>query len=140
MAIDGGLRKLFKEKLPEFHWQAIETGGTGRGIPDSNFCGLGVEGWIEFKKTDGWTITSFKPEQVAWILKRTAAGGRVFVGVVQARPAGPRNGKPSKVLWVVPGQHVRALYGLPLPKEKPQDWLVMDQPWDWDAVRKFITE
>lgn len=78
--IDGGLGALFQKHLPLVHWQRIETGMTGRGIPDLNFCFDGVEGWIENKITRAYAI-AFKPEQVGWLLRRTRAGGRTFVAV-----------------------------------------------------------
>lgn len=78
--IDGGLRKEFKNRLPLFHWQAIESGLTGQGILDSNFCYQSIEGWIEFKKTDKNLIT-LEPEQVGWIANRIRHGGLVKVAV-----------------------------------------------------------
>jgi Holliday junction resolvase len=78
--IDGSLRQLFREHLPHVHWQAIETGGTGRGIPDLNGCFAGIEVWIELKRMVGRRVL-MRPEQVAWIERRARAGGRVFIAV-----------------------------------------------------------
>lgn len=85
--MDGQLRKLFRLNLKEWHWQAIESGATGGGIPDSNYCFAGIEGWIEFKKTDGWKVV-FQPMQVPWIMRRWRAGGRVHIAVRQIRRTG----------------------------------------------------
>lgn len=51
----------------------------GTGQPDVNGCLNGVEVWVELKYVrSGWAI-KFQPTQPAWILKRTAYGGRVFI-------------------------------------------------------------
>jgi hypothetical protein len=80
MAKDGGLRSLFRENLPKFHWTSIESPLTGMGTPDANYCYDSIEGWIEFKQTKGWAVT-LRVEQVGWLLRRTRAGGRTFVAV-----------------------------------------------------------
>jgi len=77
--IDGGLSAIFRRHLPEAHWQSVETSGTGRGVPDLNYCLDGREGWIELKLVSGWRIPSMRPEQVAWAERRARAGGRVFL-------------------------------------------------------------
>jgi hypothetical protein len=89
---DGGLRPLFKQNAPGF-WQAIETGGTGKGIPDSHFIMEGTSGWIEFKQTEGIKV-GLRPEQVAWISKYHRNGGNVWVGVRHKHEGGPRKGPP----------------------------------------------
>jgi hypothetical protein len=78
--MDGHLRKLFRENLPGFHWLSVETGATASGAPDSNYCGGGFEGWIEFKLATGWRV-HVRPMQVGWLERRARAGGRVFVAV-----------------------------------------------------------
>lgn len=103
--IDGGLRKLFRKNLPEFHWQSIETGGVGLGVPDSNFCRRGREGWIEFKQTSGWAVT-LEPEQAAWLDRRARAGGRVWIAV-RRWGKGPRRGTYDE-LWLIEGKHALA--------------------------------
>src|SRR6266550_8267427 len=104
MGIDGGLRALFRQHLPQFDWCSIESPITGAGIPDSNFCCKGVEGFIEFKQTKGWAVT-LTPEQCGWISRRHRCGGRVLVAVRQQAPAGPRRGARDS-LWVVGAAHV----------------------------------
>jgi len=97
--INGGLRQLFRAKLPGFDWVSIESGSTGGGIPDSNYCVrtndiTGIEGWIEHKQTDGWAVT-LRPEQVGWIARRVAlrrsgvgCGAAAYIG----RPTAGRGG------------------------------------------------
>ena len=131
--MDGNLRKLFHSNLGGFHFQAIETGMTGRGIPDSNYCYKGKEGWVEFKQTKHWRVGIW-PEQVAWIERRTRAGGRAFVAVRRA----------EKELWILAPGAARLLKDPGL-KGVP-DKLVLGwwdngpSSWDWDAVAKILTK
>jgi hypothetical protein len=140
MAIDGGLRPLFRKAMPLFHWQSIETGGTGKGIPDSNYCRGGVEGWVEFKITKGWTA-GLRPEQVGWHLKRQNAGGRTFIAIRQQLPANTRRIKPTDRLWLFPGYMVKALEeGIPKHwwDEPPEHVLCMESPWKWELVEDYL--
>jgi hypothetical protein len=99
---DGRLRTIFREKLPLFHWTAVETGAIGQGVPDSNFAHAGAEGWVEYKQTDGWNVT-LRPEQVGWISKRVRHGGRVFIAVRRWHDGGPKKGPPCDELYLLPG-------------------------------------
>lgn len=139
MAIDGGLRSLFHDRLKEgFHWQAIETGGTGRGIPDSNYRSEYAEGWTEFKQTETQTC-SLRPEQVSWIHRRIRLGGLVYVITRRNHNGGPRKGPPVDELWIHFGVWVREL---------KMDGLLAAEPmyvghggpsnWDWDEVRRIL--
>lgn len=138
--IDGGLRALFRQHIPQFDWQAIETAVTGGGVPDSNYCREGTEGWIEFKKTPGWTVP-LAPAQVGWIMRRVRAGGRVWIGVRQG-------GLGRDTLWLIPGlwavsakagglrggwvvEASRAGQGV-------QCWPGGPAKWDWEAVAKAL--
>jgi hypothetical protein len=135
--IDGGLRRLFQQHLPWVHWQAVETGMTGRGIPDLNYCARGVEGWVECKQTTGWAV-GLRPEQVAWLARRTRAGGRCWVAVRRKCPAGPRRVVADE-LWLVPGTHV-----VPLHREGLRAvlgdggaqgiWVGGPAAWDWREI------
>lgn len=139
--IDGGLRKLFQQHLPMFHWQAIETGMTGRGIPDINYCHEGVEGWLECKQTGGWAV-GLRPEQVAWLDRRARARGRCWVAVRRKHALGPRREAVDE-LWLVRGSGV-----LVLAKGGLRDalanlvvdgiWVGGPARWDWTAVRKVL--
>jgi len=99
--IDGGLRQLFRANIPHFHWQSIETGGTGLGIPDSNACYDGCEFWIEYKLTSGWAVP-LRPEQVGWLARRTRAGGRTFIAVRRRCSEGKIREKADE-LWLFHG-------------------------------------
>lgn len=81
MSRDGGLRKCYRVHLQQFHWTSVESPMTVAGIPDSNFCHAGKEGWIENKRVRSSDKVEMRPEQVAWIERRVRAGGRVFIGV-----------------------------------------------------------
>jgi hypothetical protein len=58
--------------------QRIET-STGSGVPDINVCYQGFEFWIETKIMTPSFKTLLRPYQGAWIQRRSAAGGSVFV-------------------------------------------------------------
>lgn len=152
MSDDGGLRGLFRDNLPRFHWQSVETGMTGRGVPDSNFCAPpGIEGWVEFKQTEEWAVT-LRPEQVGWLCRRARAGGRVFVAV-RRWPAASRRREAADELWLLAGAAARELldYGLPGGPRCPLDasrlppgaflsvWPGGPARWDWDAVAVTLT-
>lgn len=134
MAIDGGLRPLFRKNL-KYHWQSIETGSTGLGVPDSNVCVNGIETWVEFKQTKGWTA-GLRPEQVGWIFKRTSAGGRVLIAIRRQTTAGPRKGSACDELWIYFGKDVRQLHaeglrGGAVPMVKSSGG---PANWDWDEI------
>lgn len=72
-------------------WDRIEN-GVGVGMPDTNYCLKGCEGWIELKearlglpgsrtkKTGVFTYNrGLSLEQVNWLLKQKSVGGRAFV-------------------------------------------------------------
>lgn len=133
--MDGKLRKIFHQKLPG-HWQSIETGGTGRGIPDSNFCIKGVEGWVEFKKADHWKV-GIAPHQVAWIERRRRNGGRAFIAVRRA----------EEELWLLRPTAGRYLLRLGLNKMREAHssqiygvWLGGPARWDWNMVEEILTK
>ncbi len=116
MTVDGSLRKLFRDNLPEAQWTSIETGGTGLGIPDAEYCFTpGRQGWIEFKKTAA-TAVKIAPEQVSWLERRVRMGGRCFLIVRQQCPAGLRRARKD-ALFIYRGHQARAvlLNGLDTP-------------------------
>ena len=139
--IDGGLRSMFRQHLTGFDWTSIESGTTGGGIPDSNYCLGGHEGWIEYKQTTGWTVP-LRPEQVGWIARRVRHGGRVHVAVRQQAPAGPLR-EARDTLWLVPGRlAVRArAEGLRPLAAAPgvRSWPGGPALWDWRAVAALLT-
>lgn len=78
MAAEKTFTNWFTRTMPRtWHLQRIET-TTGRGIPDMNVCaGPHCEFWIEFKR--GTKFPILRPEQWAWLQRRAACGGKVFI-------------------------------------------------------------
>lgn len=133
--IDGGLRSLFRERIPTFMWTSIETGGTGRGVPDSNYISpKGIEGWIEFKRCDHWKPV-FRPEQIGWITRRIRYNGRICIGV--------RQQDHDDTLWLVRGRVIKelAVDGLRNGAVQRHSTHMAGGPnhWDWDLVQLFLT-
>ena len=143
---DDGLRRLFKTELEmlQFHCQSVETGGTGQGIPDTNFCCRGVEGWIEYKATDGHAVT-LRPEQIGWIERRVRCGGRVFIAVRRRHEGGARRGLPVDELHLIPGYAARQarLGGLRDPEVLSARlglWQGGPSKWCWAEVAECLTQ
>jgi hypothetical protein len=126
--MDGNLRLLFRQNLPEMHWQSVETGAVGPGVPDSNYCYKGAEGWVEFKVTSGWAVT-LRPAQIGWLLRRARAGGRVFVAVRQ-----------RDTLWLAAGGAAVALREAGL-RGAPTlgHWEGGPSQWPWTKIRRLLT-
>lgn len=138
MSTDGGLRPLFHSRLKSgFHWQAIETGGTGRGIPDSNFCCGGVERWVEFKVTDAWAV-GLSPEQVAWHTERQARGGVTFVAVRRKHDGGVRKGSAVDELWLYSGRDARRVRADGLRVAPIAVFEGGPGVWDWERIRRIL--
>lgn len=128
---DGGLASLLSSRMPHVHWQSIETGGTGRGIPDLNACHNGREVWIELKRVDGWQV-KFRPEQVAWIERRARVGGRVYV---MAR----KRGVVVDDLWLLDHTAPRLLIQGTAIRRLPASsiiraWSGGPSQWDWGII------
>lgn len=139
MSIDGGLRPLFRERLKRgFQWTSIETGGTGRGTPDSEFCCGGVARWVEFKQTEGWACTLL-PEQVGWHVARAYRGGTSLIATRRWHDGGPRRGEAVDELWVHEGRFAAELRAEGLRAAEP---LLREfggpAGWDWDRVRAVL--
>jgi hypothetical protein len=141
MAIDGGLSQLFQANLRGFHWQRIETGGTGLGIPDLNYCCRGVEGWVELKLTQAWSVP-LRPEQVGWLMRRSRAGGRCHIAVRRRAPAGQRRTACDE-LWLLPGGMAQAAKeaGLRALQEHPDIsiWGGGPSNWSWTELASKLT-
>lgn len=126
--MDGELRKAFREGLRAWHWQSIESALTGAGIPDSNYCCHGVEGWLELKKADGWKV-KFQVMQPAWIMRRVREGGRVHIAVRQTR---------TDILYLYWGGSVVALRDGNLKTVPPlAQW---KRPWPWQEIGELILQ
>ena len=84
--LEKDMRRLLKHKvsleMPHMMLQRIESGGTGRGIPDFFFKTIYDEGWIELKEI---TITScrisvpWRPGQLPWIKKYAQLRGNIIL-------------------------------------------------------------
>lgn len=140
---DGDLRPLFRQHIPQFHWQSIETGGTGRGVPDTNFGAPGgIERWIEFKQTGGWVVT-LRPEQVGWHCRRARLGVTTWIAVRRWHAGGVRRGPPADELHLLPGRvAVEAVAGGlrdPVVCRTSLVWAGGPGCWDWDAVADALT-
>ncbi len=137
MALDGGLWPVIKANLKDWHFQRIETGGVGNGVPDLNGCYIGNDIWIELKWTDGWKPI-IRSEQVAWAERRARAGGRVFLAVRRKCDAGPRRIVADE-LWVYRADGFRrvSLTGL---KDNPPVLLCTGGPreWNWSAIHELF--
>lgn len=134
---DGGLRPMFRERLRQhWHWQSIETAAVVGGVPDSNYCCQGIEGWCEFKATRAWSV-KFRPTQPGWIYRRCRAGGRVWVPVRRWHTTGPEE---TDELWMVPGRCVIPLVrgGLREVRSVSSVWGGGPRHWDWEVVGRLL--
>lgn len=137
---DGDLRAQFRDHLPAFHWQAIETGLLGRGIPDMEYCYRGAQGWVENKKTDAWAV-DVRPEQVAWLLRRRRAGGRAFLAVRRYNVARQRVGAYDE-LWLLRGEYAIEVQEVGLrcdPRAIIGVWRGGPRAWSWAEVQAHLT-
>ena len=69
-----------------FKVQAVETGGTGLGVPDVFFARSGLSGWMELKNMQDDilpdTITiDFRPGQIRWLTEFKDEGVNVYLVV-----------------------------------------------------------
>lgn len=140
---DGGLRQLLRTHLPELMWQAVETGGVGRGVPDSYYAGrridgVGRMGWVEFKGTSTTRI-KFELGQVAWHDRHARTGGTSFIAVRRQHGGGPRLGPPVDELHVYDSARALELDRVGLLTPAP----LLHQTggprrWEWDALRQIL--
>lgn len=140
MAADGNLRPIFRDRLRVgFDWTSIETGSTILGVPDSNYCVDGIEGWVEFKQTSGWSCT-LRPEQVGWHLRRQAHGGRSFVATRRWHDGHSRSDAVDE-LWLHHGSLVRELKTEGLRGAEPLGhWHGGPGHWNWEEVRRILCQ
>lgn len=129
--IDGGLRPLFKKYLPMVDWAPVESPMV-MGIPDTNACYRGVEFWIEFKQAEAYRVL-ITPHQVAWALRRTRHGGRVWIAVRQRQDN----------LVLMTGMHAAALEeeGLHMPTRNFAGvYTGGPRAWPWLDILRVLTQ
>jgi hypothetical protein len=137
MSVDGGLRPLFAKRLPEAHWQAVETWAIASGVPDANYCFPGgIEGWIEFKLTKGDRV-GIRPQQVAWVERRCRVGGRTWLIVRKKHGAGPRR-IAVDTLFLYRGENMRAVLLNGLSERPAAKWDGGIAQWDWAEIKGFL--
>lgn len=141
--VDGGLRKLFRQKIRPAHWVSIESGDTGSGIPDAHVTLCHTSQWIEYKQTKGWAVT-LRPFQIAFHLNEAHHGGRSFIAVRRQTEAGPRRGEAVDELWLLRGScadraREGGLRGLSQ-GDLLGTWHGGPRNWDWEAVRRALVE
>jgi hypothetical protein len=130
MKRDGGLRGLFRQYLPEFHWTTIETGSVEGGVPDMNGCFNGIELWCEMKLATGYAV-EIRPQQVGWMLRRVRCGGRVFIAVRQRR-------KREDNLFLFSGAQVEELKAHGVRASSLGLWHVGPARWAWPEVKTAL--
>jgi hypothetical protein len=124
---DGDLRQIFRQHLPRFDWLAVETGLTSLGVPDSNYCYDGHEGWVEMKKANGWR-TRVSPAQVGWAERRLRHGGKVFVAI-----------RKRKDLWLYTGWALRDLISGRIDAAYSiGQWTGGPAAWDWEKISGYL--
>jgi len=121
--------KLFIKHLPkDAHHQRIETGDTGRGIPDINIGYDSREYWVELKVVKGRQI-KLSPEQIAWHFRRTRAGGVTWI-IAQDKYEGVRKGK-GDVIYAWEGQHSMTVADKGLNFDAKYKW---EGPFNWPEI------
>ena len=144
MAVDGSLRTLFRDHLPGVFWTSVETGGTGRGVPDSHGLVGGRAFWIEYKWTDGWAVT-LAPEQTGWLQRYARQGGRAYIAVRRRTAAGPRSLAADELYLLWGGQAALArrvgLRGIQTsaPHALLGQWSGGPARWRWPEVLAILT-
>lgn len=145
-AKDGGLRRMFRDRLPAAQWSSVESPLTGGGLPDSEYCFAGGRcGWLELKKATRWKVT-LRPAQAGWLLRRTRLGGRAWVAV--RRQGRTERGGAYDDLWLVHGSLSRVLTRGTLRDLRSDyaddvgrlwaSWEGGPSYWDWSAVEKLL--
>ncbi len=143
MSTDGGLRQIFRQHVIEAHWQAIETGGVGTGIPDMNYCIQGCDGWIEAKRTTAWALAHpIQPEQVSWPERRVRCGGRYLLAVRKQHAGGSRLGVAIDELYIFGPEALRLIAPVNSIRGVTPRLHCTGGParWDWDALRALMKE
>tara|TARA_R110000751_G_scaffold10438_1_gene38193 strand:- start:474 stop:854 length:381 start_codon:yes stop_codon:yes gene_type:complete len=118
---------LVNKNLSNMHVQRIETGGTGRGIPDFNACCEGTEFWVELKVVNSGKKIGLRPEQIGWLVKRSMNGGRCFVLVRT----------PEAEIYLYKGKDARQVADEGL---RMTPYLCLKKPYDWNLLVKTFLD
>ena len=113
--------QLIKKNLKNVHLQRIETGGTGRGIPDVNGCSDSIEFWAELKVVNSGKKIRLRPEQIGWLIQRSKHGGKTFI-IVRA---------PNSHIYLYNGEDAKEVLDEGLRKHPI---LTLIKPYDWDSL------
>lgn len=131
MSLEKDFWTLLKKHLdvyPETHYQRIETGSTGRGIPDLNICHAGREVWVELKIVQGRRV-ELRPEQIAWHIRRHRSSGLPWI-LAREKKSGPRTGEVDRVyLWSGAYAVEVAEFGIGCESGKKWDRIGRSLPW-----------
>lgn len=114
-----GVWDLLHKNTPQVDWARVEN-LVGTGICDVNGCLNGVCVWIENKLVRSGFKIKFQPTQPAWILRRIAHGGRVFILV-----------RKDNTLYLYHGKQVQALVDVGL---RLQPILKLSKPFNWPLL------
>ena len=142
MAVDGGLRQLFRQNIFNADFISIESGFTERGIPDLEYCLKGgTTGWVEMKKTNGDSVNHIKTEQIGWLERRRRYGGRAFMAIRKMVDPGPRRVACDE-LHLILGEGARfarmtGLGSVPVAM-RVGTWAGGPSRWDWGEVREGL--
>jgi DNA-directed RNA polymerase specialized sigma54-like protein len=125
MKTEKSLYQTLKNSLPKVHWQRIETGALGTGVPDVNACWQGNEFWIELKIGTIQSV-NLSAQQCAWHTRRATRGGISWILIHD----------PSKhQIWCVPGSQSVSLRNRTLCSSSPTIHH-QQHPFDWKLVLK----
>lgn len=117
------------------HLSRIEN-VAGTGISDVNACSHGVETWLELKMFHGNDL-HFRNSQRAWISRRLAVGGRVFI--VARQDDVLRVYSAAKVLVAPFTQHSPEKKSFHVKwADLPIPLYIGKKPFNWSGVRRII--
>jgi len=105
-------------------WQRIETGGTGRGIPDVFGAFEGECCWIELKIAKGNRV-DLRPEQIAWLIKFGQTGLKTFILV----------GTDKRKMYLFPGLKAIIVKDQGL---KADSLLELNAPYEWSKLQEVL--
>src|SRR5688572_29251316 len=104
----------------DYHGMRVEnTAGVGQ--PDINICIEGIDIWIESKERRG-NVIKIRPSQIAWIQKRSRAGGAVYIMVLHNDTVALYNGNQARLLTD------------PATVDKAKKLALINRPFKWSHI------